>query len=191
MASYPRLPGLGLLLAAMGLWMVFEFGHWIGYVPLVLGVLELAAFMASIRPWFRGGDVCAACIISESPLLVASFTDMAISGAWFPAVRVRREPRRRFPAEMRTAGRRLVTIARYQGDIEAETWNDFTPLPVQCATGDEAEVRRLVNEISTERWQELEKAVRLLPKPYKPGVYRLWEMPRRSERRGDVASRYR
>jgi hypothetical protein len=161
--------------------MVLPF-HWLLLSPFMFAALWLASYVVEIRPWFREGDVCPGVVVCENPLLVASLTDMTTDisgyGASYPAVRIREEPRRRFRHEASRLGSRVASIARYYGSPNSEHWDYFEPRAVQCATSDASEVARLLGEISEVRWAELEDAVRNLPQPFRPGLYRLWESRR-------------
>jgi hypothetical protein len=185
--SYPFWPCLSLVAIIIGVaWLaVVGLQFWPTFMA-GLGALKLFAVISEIRPHFREGDVCAGVVVCEAPLMVASFTDLttdltAGEGA-YPAVKIHREPRRRFTDAAAKLGSPVASIARYEGypavwreALKLEHWTDFNPLPVQCATADEAEAARVMREISPSRWAELQAALRQLPEPFRPGLYRLWE----------------
>lgn len=111
--------------------------------------------------------------MSVQPLLVATLTDLTAGEEPYPAVKVRREPAKRFPSETLEVGQPIVCVSRYDGFRGAKCWTNFHPRPVQCATANEAEVKRLLKEVTPPEWKALQEAIRRLPKPLRPGLYRL------------------
>jgi hypothetical protein len=111
------------------------------------------------------------------PLLVATLTDLTAGDQPYPAVKVRREPAKRFPGDALKVGRPVVCVSRYDGASGDRCWSNFHPRPVQCATASEAEVKRLLKEVPASQWEALQAAIRRLPKPLRPGLYRLTDDP--------------
>jgi hypothetical protein len=183
LASYPTEPCLagGVLVAGIIAVAIFPFSPWILAAPIT-GLMWLTSSVYQVRSWFREGDVCAGVVVSEEPLLVATLThlttDISGSGPFWPAIRICREPRRRFTDAQAKRGTPVASIARYHGfpKLKPERWLNFEPKAVQCATSDEAEVSRLLAEISQERWRELQEGIKLVPRPFRPGLYCLWEL---------------
>ena len=64
------------------------------------------------------------------------------------------------------------TLFRYL-DKQPLAWSNSSPRAVQCATDDVGEIQRLVREIRPEQWAALQAGVKRLPRPFKPGLYRL------------------
>jgi hypothetical protein len=179
LGSYPFWPCLSLLAIIIGGgWMyVVGFQFWPAFVA-GLGAAKLVALISEIRPHFREGDVCAGVVVCEAPLMVASMTDLTMGEGAYPAVKIHREPRRRFTDAAAKLGSPVASIARYYGYPGLKlikNWVDFHPMPVQCATANEAEPARVLREISASRWAELQAALPRLPQPFRPGLYRLWD----------------
>jgi hypothetical protein len=183
LASYPTelLIAVAILLAGLIAVAIFPFSPWICAAPIV-GLMWLISVVFEVRPWFREGDVCAGVVVSEEPFLVATLThlttDTSGSGPFWAAIKICREPRRRFTDAQAKRGTPVASIARYHGfpKLKPERWLNFEPKAVQCATSDEAEVSRLLAEISQERWRELQEGIKLVPRPFRPGLYCLWEL---------------
>ena len=171
--SYAIWPIVLAIFWVLSLLAVFDGFHWSAFLLLGLATYANYAWWGSIGPWFRTGDVCAGVVVNEKPLLVATFTDLAIDGGEYPAIKIQREPAKRFDGESARYGKRVVSIARYGGNQSAPSWANFFPRAVQCATGDSGEIQRLVHEIEPEKWAQLQLGVKRLPRPFRPGLYRL------------------
>ena len=74
-------------------------------------------------------------------------------------------------------GSRLLNISVYVGVPSKPMWSDFFPHPVDCATGDQAVVQRLMENFTESDWRDWEAAARKLPKPLRLGVHHLDEAP--------------
>jgi hypothetical protein len=175
--AYPRWPIVLAAAWALSLLAVLDGFHYSAGLLLLVASFANYAWWASVRPWFHRGDVCPAAIVSVKPLLVATWTDLTAGEGEFPAVKVRREPASLWPAEAITVGRTVACIARYDGAPGAAHWTNFHPRPVQAATDDALEGKRLLSEIDKRRWAALQAAIRQLPKPIRPGLYRLEAAP--------------
>lgn len=171
--SYPKWPaslGVFWLLSLAAVLDGFDGGAW-----ALLGFATAGNYLwwSSIWGWFWRGDVCAGAIVSRDPLLVASMTDLTTGQGPRPAIKVRREPARRWPAEAIKIGKPVASVARYHGDFDNDSLSNFFPRAVVCATANAAEEKRLLKEIERERWLELQAAINQLPTPIEPGLYRL------------------
>jgi hypothetical protein len=171
--SYPLWPTLLGFFWIASLLAVVDGFDWEAIALFAIVSLVNYAYWASIRSWFWRGDVCPAVIVSEKPLLVATLADLTAGEDSYPAVKIRREPALRFPGTAGRAGKTVACIARYDGSPGDRCWTNFHPRPVLCATAEEAESKRLIAEISRERWKELQAAIQRLPRPFRPGLYRL------------------
>jgi hypothetical protein len=174
-SCYPLWPVLLAIFWFVSLIAVLDGFHWSAFLLLALATYGNYAYWSSIRPWFAGGDVCPAVVVNESPMLVASLADLTAGDGSFPAVKIRREPAKLFPGDSGKFGRRTVTIVRYDGTPSAHVrcWTNFHPRPLQSATDDLGELQRLLHEIKPQQWMQLQEGVKRLPRPFKPGLYRL------------------
>jgi hypothetical protein len=172
--SYPMWPMALGVFWFVSLAAVLDGFHWSAFALLALASYGNYACWRSIGPWFRSGDVCPGVVVNEEPLLVASYTDLSACDGAYPAVKIKREPSKRFAGETGKFGKRVVSVARYEGNsATALYWSNVSPRAVQCATDDVGEIQRLVREIPAEHWAALQAGVKRLPRPFKSGLYRL------------------
>jgi hypothetical protein len=177
MGSYPLWPitlGVAWLVALAA---VFDGFHYTAFGLLAIATYANYRWWSLSRRWFYSGDVCAGAIISTEPLLVAAMNDLTTGEGSFPAVKISREPAKRFAAETLKVGRPVACVAMYDGSIGDGCFTNFHPRAAQCATSDDAEIKRLLAEIDKPRWAALQAAIRQLPKPLQPGLYRLPSAP--------------
>lgn len=52
-------------------------------------------------------------------------------------------------------------------------WSDFSLIAVDCATSDPAQIARVLASIPAAEWAAMEAALRQVPTPYKPGLYKV------------------
>jgi hypothetical protein len=67
-------------------------------------------------------------------------------------------------------GQRITTVSTYVGSVENDRWDDVFPVPVLCATKNEATVRRSLESVARENWQHLQDAIKRIPRPFQPGL---------------------
>ena len=136
------------------------------------GLLVLLSLVNG-RRIFRHGCLNPGLIVSTSPPLYATLTDLTRCDAPFPAVRV---IKKRFAPVVGdfAEGTRLATVADYdQGepqDRDLPHWVGFMPRPVDCGTRDPEVVQRSLARLAPEEWAKLERAIEQLPRPLKPGI---------------------
>jgi len=61
----------------------------------------------------------------------------------------------------------------YTGAAEAEHWEDFDPVMVDCATSSQSAIANVIESITADEWSHLEEGLKNVPLPLKPGVYPL------------------
>jgi hypothetical protein len=172
-ASYPLWPivlGLAWLVALLA---VLDGFHYTAFGLLAVATYANYRWWSIIPSWFYSGDVCAGAVVSTEPLLVASLNDLTSGAGSYPAVKVRREPASRFDAATLKIGQPVASVAMYDGTLTDRHFTNFHPRAAQCATSDAATIKRLLSEIDKDRWTALQAAIRQLPQPIKPGLYRL------------------
>ncbi len=171
--SYPAWPIALAVAWLVALAAVIDGFHWFAFLLLALATYANYAWWSSIAGWFQRGDVCPGAIVSVEPLLVATLADLTAGDGAYPAVKIRREPAKHWPGDAAKVGRPVPCVARYDGAPGAAHWSNVHPRAAQCATADENELKRLLSEIDKQRWAALQAAIRQLPKPIRPGLYRL------------------
>ncbi len=127
-----------------------------------------------IKRHFQRGDVNAAKVIATDPYLVAAFADLSTSGEYFfPVIRILEQPLDRLGASGFETGYNMPTVSLYYGSAAGYKWDSFNPIVAQCATTDEAEIRRLLEMIPEWQWALLNEGLFQLPQPYRPGLYQI------------------
>ncbi len=143
-------------------------------LPFLLLVLA-GRHVKYLRQLFYCGDVNGGIVVSERPCLVAIYTDLTQGGLPCPVVKVIEQPLDRafaYPPPIRT---RVATAALYFGTIGGSAWDDFDPITVNLGTSDAEVIRRALESIPQGNWDFLEQAIRLLPRPFAPGLYRVFQ----------------
>lgn len=141
-------------------------------------VLASILIFISIGVWYwislkehYQADSNAGIVISVSPPLVAVATDLSKYGdEGYPVLKIiKYSPRRAI-----TIGEKIGTVAVYEDrDEDSDHWSNFFPLPIEYATNRQCEIIREVSRYPKEQWELIASALPLIPKPYKPGLYRI------------------
>jgi hypothetical protein len=161
---WPVTFGVGLLATAA--WTAVRPGFW--PLPVVFLVLNLL-FWVRVRLRFRFGCVNPSMVLSTSPFTLAVFTDLTTGGGNYPVIKILPHPA---PRGMRfAAGDKCATVAMYTGDGNAEHWENFDPILVNCATNNLSAIERVVQTIPAEEWSNLEAGLKEIPQPLKFGLY--------------------
>src|SRR6266850_3855809 len=139
-------------------------------VPALILVVN-AGYWLRVRLRFRFGCVNPSKVICTAPFTLAVFTDLTTGGGQYPVIKILRHP---IPRGSRYAdGDKCATVAMYSGAGDAEHWEDFDPVMVDCATTDRSSIETVVQSIPADEWSSLEEGIKNLPLPLKPGVYPL------------------
>jgi hypothetical protein len=156
----------GLLVSAS--WAALRPSFW--PIPaLALGVNFL--YWLRVRLRFRFGCVNPSEVISIAPFTLAVFTDLTTGDGPYPVIKILSHP---VPRGSRYAvGDKCATVAMYSGSREAEHWEDFDPIMVDCATPSVSAIENVLKSILPEEWGHLEEGLKRLPQPFKSGIYPL------------------
>jgi len=177
---------IGLTLLVAGLTVVASFNKYDG-VGLAAGGLVMAAVNVYkmlngnyrfAREQFQYGCANPGVVVSVDPYLVAVHTDLTQGGGeeW-PVVRIIPQPLEKTSQARFAVGDRVVGVAFYGGDekLSRRHWVNFNPIVANCVTDDQYALRELYNRMEPKDWQDMEKYVAMLPRPYIPGLY--WMRP--------------
>lgn len=170
--NYPLWPiiwALSLVVFAVLTYMVHRgFG-----VPAFLLLLMNRFYWTRVREQFRYGCVNPGVVVSLRPLLIAVSTDLSKGVGEYPVVKIINKRLTSIAGQRPQIGTRVATVALYsQGTDSAKPhWIDFDPRPVDCATTNIAQITRVLHSIPAEEWQQLERWLPQVPKPYTPGLY--------------------
>ena len=141
-------------------------------IPVLALALNLW-YWHRVRLRFRFGCVNASKVVSMKPFMLAVFTDLTTGEDQppYPVIKILAHP---FPRGSHYGiGDKCATVAMYTGSAEAEHWEGFDPVMVDCATSDNSAIEHLIQTIPTEEWSELEAGLKNLPQPLKQGTYPL------------------
>lgn len=167
---------------------------WWILLGLVLVLPALALYLLRLSAQFMHGCANPGVIVSERPCLVAVFTDLTRDGETFwPVIKIIRQPLGRLGHEPVVLGGRVVTAAFYvpPDDEQSTRWDGFSPICIDCATGNLAERRRCLESIGQAEWEALEDGVAQVPRPVKEGLYDVKiaeELERRLQEEGDAGN---
>ena len=140
-------------------------------------LIRLLRHWAAVKRHYQIGCVNPAIVVSEAPVMIAVYTDLARSGDddyAFPVIKV-------LPARLGRAGDpkpkvgdRLVTVSLYGGRADdTPYWTDFDPWPATHATSDRAALQSAADALGDEEWAQLLQGLDRLPTPYAPGIHPL------------------
>jgi hypothetical protein len=147
---------------------------------IVIGVVAgVATLLLTWIPWSRVmiyGCANPGIVVDADRGLVAVTTDLDCGiGVPFQVIKIVKQPLHRMPDGPPKNGQRVGTVAGYSGDGKQGHWNTFEPIVVGCMTRDHKVVKRVLNSFSDEDWQTLKLGLKEVPKPYKPGQWRVLE----------------
>jgi len=152
--------------AAATAWGAVRPGLW--WLPVLLLVINVL-FCMRVKLRFKFGCVNPSRVISVAPFTLAVFTDLSTGAGEYPVIKVLRHP---WPRGTHCKlGDNCATVAMYTGSTDAEHWEDFAPIMVECATEDRLEIQRVNASIPEEEWAGLELCLKTIPLPLKPGLY--------------------
>ena len=134
-------------------------------------ISETRLYWLSIKEHFRYGDSNAGIIISTNPMLVAVTTDFTKGIGEYPVIKIIKYKGKG------KIGDRIGTVALYcrAADDSVPHWCDFTPIPIDYATNNIAEIRRAIDSYAPTQWKQIEDRLAQVPKPYAEGLYIIHE----------------
>ncbi|RYG20709.1 DUF3239 domain-containing protein [bacterium] len=130
-------------------------------------------WMGRIERHFLKGCALPGIVVATKPITVAALTDLSTGGgATYNTVKIVKMPKlKRAGSGKLVEGDRVPVVALYSGRMPTPKWDDFYPSPVLFATNDPTEVARVEASIGQKEWREMDEALTLIPKPYRPGLY--------------------
>jgi hypothetical protein len=135
-----------------------------------LGLAANAFYWTRIKEHFQSGDSNGGIVVSVDPPLLAVSSDLTKFSGYYPVIKI-------IPYQTNKdieIGDRVGTVALYtESSGEQDCWEDFDPIPIDCATEDTAAIDRVLKSYPDEQWAAIERGVSELSKPYHPGLYRV------------------
>lgn len=158
---------ISILLCIYSLW----------FIPLALFFVFCVWFYwHRIKSQFMHGCTNPSQVISISPGLIATYTDLTKGINEYPIIRISEQPIHKMSTGAPAVGQKIATVALYEDRFpENEHWSSFDPKPVACVTGNQNQISRVMGSIEKEDWDFLQRGLAQVPKPLKPGHYRIYE----------------
>ena len=140
-------------------------------------LLAIVAIVINIFYWtrikehFLSGASNSGVIIGTNPTLIAVNTDLSKGFGNYPVIKIIESD----SLKHLSIGDRVPTVALYtaSNDISLPHWIDFNPIPLSYATGSSKVITLAIKSYSPERWEQLERQLLAVKKPYKPGLYKV------------------
>lgn len=149
--------------------------HWGFGVLVLLFAYAVHLYWHRVKYQFISGCVNPGQVISVSPPLVAVRTDLSKGWCDCPVVKVLRQPLSRMAGGAPQVGDRVATAAFYQQiNQNLPHWDDFSPIVIDCVTGNRGDIERVFATLEDSDWEELAEGLEQLPQPVSPGLYRVY-----------------
>jgi hypothetical protein len=136
--QYNPIEPLCWFVALLGFVLLAWFVHWGFWVAVVIFGSFNFVYWMEVRERFLYGCANPAVIVSMDPMLIAVASDLAKSFTSYPVIKI---AQKRVPTAWNkppALGSPLPMVSLYHGDPKNELphWEDITPEPVECATGE-------------------------------------------------------
>lgn len=162
------LAGLTLLLAAS---VTDVLPAWVGITVAAVGVLYPAWIRFKMGMWMANGDVCPGVVLDPEAGIIAVWADMSSQPPTVvPAIKILQVPLKATPAGPCSRGQRITAVCTYGGSLNNDRWDDIYPVPALCATKNQATLRRSLESVPKEQWQNLQDGLKQIPRPFQPGL---------------------
>jgi hypothetical protein len=144
---------------------------WVYAVLAVFFALANFLYWRQVKARYKFGCVLPAVVVSNSPLLLAIYTDLSKGIGSYPAIRI--QPLKIMSPKLYSVGRKLPVAALYSDgrDVSSPLWESFDPRPIGCATTNPAYIEKKLQSIPVEGWIALDENIKKIPSPYKTGLY--------------------
>lgn len=173
----------GALFLVFQYWGHFSGNYWLYIFCAIFAFLFYLTFKRQ-QVHFSHGDVNIAKIISRSPDMFATYTNMltGLDDKDYPVVKVVRSKIPEVEGLGFEVGDYISAACMYAGPMDKAHWLDFFPIPMTVATTDmEALTFHRENLVSSQ--DELELRLTMLAQPLTPGLYFLDEDELNAKRR--------
>ena len=107
-------------------------------------------------------------------MLIAVCTDLTMGEGEFPVIKIIEKKLTSICGQLPQVGSLVPTVALYQFDGMTERplhWTDFDPRPIDCATSDLREIKRVMDSFDPDDINELKTWLKQVPQPHRPGLY--------------------
>lgn len=139
-------------------------------IGISLFLSPLIFLLVHTRESFLHGCVNAGVVVCTKPPLVAVSTDLTIGKVPQRVIKILPQPLKWIKNSKLQVGMRLATIALYEGNGQKGYWDDFHPVVVDCVTGNQKDIQRVLHSIPDWEWEDLDEGLKYI-KTTKPGLY--------------------
>ncbi|MFY8073681.1 MAG: DUF3239 domain-containing protein [Pirellula sp.] len=170
--SYPMWPLVWFsTLAIFTLLSIFL--HWVFWIPAVLLLVMNLLYWRRVSDHFHHGCANPGVVLSLEPMLIAVATDLTMGDGQYPVIKIIEKKLASICGNPPKVGSIVPTVALYQPSMKPDQthWADFDPRPVDCATSDLGEIKRVIESFTPEDLKELHSWIQQVPRPYQPGLY--------------------
>jgi len=138
---------------------------------VVIAIVMNLYYWVNKKEHFFSGDSNGGIVVGTNPTLIAVNTNLTKGYGYFPVVKITK----RASLKNVSIGDRLPTVALYTASTNEELahWLDFNPIPLSYATNDAKVIKLAMQSYPIEQWEQLEKYLLELEKPYKTGLYQV------------------
>ena len=138
---------------------------------LVIAIFINFYYWTNKREHFLSGHSNGGIVVGVHPTLVAVNGDLSKGYGYFPVVKIMK----RASLNNVSIGDRVPTVALYTASTNEGLahWLDFNPIPLSYATNNVKVTNLAIQSYPNEQWDQLEKYLLELEKPYKTGLYQV------------------
>ena len=139
-------------------------------IMLILYLLfRNGSYWLRMKDHFQLGDSNGGIVVSVNPTLVAVTTDLRKGYGEYPVVKIIEFP----SLKDVIPGEKIATIALYTESEEEYLphWIDFHPIPLVFANDDEELHINTVKSYTVDYWENLERRLQDIERPFYPGIY--------------------
>lgn len=138
---------------------------------VVIAIVMNLYYWTNKKEHFLSGDSNGGIVVGTHPTLIAVNTSLTKGYGDFPVVKITK----RASLKNVSIGDRVPTVALYTASTNESLahWLDFNPIPLSYATNDVKIINLAMHSYPNEQWEQLEKYLLELEKPYRPGLYQV------------------
>lgn len=138
---------------------------------VVIAIVMNLYYWTNKKEHFLSGDSNGGIVVNIHPTLIAVNTSLTKGYGNFPVIKITK----RASLKNVSIGDRVPTVALYTASNNESLahWLDFNPIPLSYATNDVKVINLAMQSYPNEQWEQLEKYLLELEKPYKTGLYQV------------------
>ncbi|WP_145244988.1 hypothetical protein [Aeoliella mucimassa] len=178
----PKWPCLFTLgeVACLGLLAWASWWWWILLLPIALLMTLVNVFYWwRLSNHFQFGCANVGQVVSLEPTLLAVDTDLSHGEGDYPVIKIIEISIDRSGGKPLEIGMHVPTVSLYAPPPEPDAphWANFFPLPADYVCGKPEQIEQLLARLDRDDYENLDKWLKSVPQPYKPGLYLMWSEP--------------